>query len=90
MKLELEVYGALCATSVFRINGIDAEYWDFGSKTDEDPENAPDYGCGDMRFTPETVSNETLLKYGITKEDAEEIQDRLREELSFGSCGWCI
>ena len=42
MKLNIEVYSALCALRTFEINGIDADYEDFGSKYDADEDNDED------------------------------------------------
>lgn len=89
MKLELEVYGSLCATSVFTINGVDAEYQDFGHKYDADPEDAEEYGCGNMIFEPGYFSEGIGDKYGINEDEFKIICEKLEEKLSFGSCGWC-
>ena len=89
MKLELEVYGCLCETSIFRINDIDASSDDFGNKYDHDSENAPDYCCGNMLFETKKSTEEILNKYKITDEEYYEIGEKLEEKLSFGSCGWC-
>jgi hypothetical protein len=90
MELKIEVYGCLCELKEFVINGIDANYDDFGSKGDEDSENAEDYGCGDMRFTGSPSTKEILDKYKITEEEYQEIVSKLEDALSFGSCGWCV
>ncbi len=90
MKLELEIYGALCSTQVFEINGIDADSDDFGSQCDEDEENAEEYACGDMQFTRQDSSKEILDKYSITQDEYDEIATKLEEGLSFGCCGWCV
>lgn len=92
MKLELSFYGALCETQGFFINGIEAYWDDFGEKYDRRPEDAEDYGCGLMKFTPTPLkkSQEILSKYEITKEEYTIITDQLAEGLSFGNCGWCI
>ena len=92
MKLKLKAYGALCELETFIINGITADYNDFGSKQDEDTENAEPYACGDMRFTskPLEENRKTLEKYHITEEEYEVICEKLSEALSFGQCGWCV
>ena len=91
MELKLEIFSALCATSKFTINGIEADYGDFGEKYDNDPSNAEDYGCGDMKFFPTSPPLPmTLVKYKINEEDYKLICEQLEEKLSFGSCGWCI
>lgn len=90
---EVDVYAALCECATFSVNGIDwADYEDFGVKFDRDSDNAPDYCCGDMRFTRHTDRDKIvkcLVKYGITMEQFNEICDVLEDKLSFGSCGWC-
>lgn len=90
MKLELKAYGALCALEIFTINNIKAESNDFGEKYDHNPEDAEEYGCGNMRFDSYDVNKEVLEKYKISKDEYYEICDKLTEELSFGNCGWCV
>jgi len=90
MKLELEFGDALCFTSTFKINGINADSDDFGEKYDRDTENAEDYGCGDMQFTRIEPKSEVLEKYGITEDEYFKIAEKLEGGLSFGCCGWCV
>jgi len=95
MKLELTFFGALCttalcATNKFTINDITASSGDFGDKYDYSPEEADDYGCGNMQFTRKEPSSAILTKYNVTKEEYNEIAEKLEEGLSFGNCGWCI
>lgn len=90
MDLKLEVYGALCECSEFKINGINADYDDFGDKYDDDAGNAQEYGCGNMHFHPKRPTPEILDKYKINLEEYNKIADELEEKLSFGSCGWCV
>lgn len=90
MDLKLKIYGALCATSEFIINGIDASSGDFGTQDDIKPENAEDYGCGNMTFERKPSTQLILDKYGITEEEYNEVATRLEIDLSFGSCGWCV
>ena len=89
MNLILTVYNALCEPSKFTVNGVDADYDDFGDKGDTDPDNAEEYGCGNMTFTPKLATDSILSKYGITLDDYNEIARQLQEDLSFGNCGWC-
>lgn len=88
MKLELEVFSCLCSTKTFRINGIEADSEEFGQNYDEDSENAPDYGCGNMTFHPYEPKQEIMDKYNIDEKDWYDICNRL-EELSFGCCDLC-
>ncbi len=90
MKLELDFVGCLCECSEFIINGVKADNSDFGDKSDENPDEAEDYGCGDMRFTSNASTPEILEKYKITQKEYDKICDELKEGLSFGSCGWCV
>lgn len=90
MDLKLKIYGFLCSTEVFEINGVDADYDDFGDKYDRDTENAEDYGCGDMQFTGKDSTPEILAKYSITQSEYDEVVSELSDKLSFGSCGWCV
>jgi hypothetical protein len=85
----IECRNALCSLSEFTINGIEADWSDFGDKDDHDPDNAEDYGCGDMRFTPTPPTAEILNKYGITEDQYNTICEEL-DVLSFGNCGWCV
>ena len=90
MKLELEIYYALCATSVFTINGINADYEDFGKKYDRDSEDVEDDACGNMQFTGIPSTTEILSKYKITEEEYQKVVSKLEDGLSFGCCDWCV
>jgi hypothetical protein len=90
MKLEHEVYSALCSMRKLVINGIHAVESDFGEKYDRDSENAEDYACGDMQFTRVDAKPEVLAKYGINEKEYSEVCDVLESDLSFGSCGRCV
>lgn len=89
MTLKIKAYSALCELKTFTINGVDAEYEDFGTKEDRNPMSAEPYCCADMRFIPDLPTDEVLKKYGITVNEYDEVCDRLNQELSFGRCGWC-
>jgi hypothetical protein len=88
MKLELEIYSALCAASKFVINGVLADSNDFGWQGDQD-DDPPDYCCGNMQFEGKEATEEILNKYGINKAEYALIVGQLEKGLSFGSCGWC-
>lgn len=89
-RLEIEYDDVNDEYKHITINGVELDYSDFGRQYDTDPYNAPDYGCGNMRFIPdEHISKSVLNKYNITEEEARKIQERLNC-LSFGYCGWCI
>lgn len=87
---ECKAYSALCELEEFNINGIQADYEDFGTKKDTDPENAEPYSCGNMEFLPKPPTQEVLDKYNITTDDYIEVCNKLTDELSFGCCGWCV
>jgi len=90
MNYKIEAFHCLCELSIFEINGIHADYEDFGEKYDNDPGNAEDYGCGDMQFFPKPATSEILNKYNISIDEYDKITLELEAELSFGSCGWCV
>jgi len=90
MELKLKFCRALCETSIFTINGINADYNDFGEKYDRDSGNAEDYGCGNMQFTGNPPTIEILKKYKITEDEYQEVVSKLEEGLSFGYCEWCV
>lgn len=89
MKLEIEPYSCLCHLATFKINGISASYNDFGDKYDHASWEAPEYGCGDMRFESKPASQEVLDTYRITIDEYNEICEKLAEVLDFGCCAWC-
>lgn len=73
------------------VNNIKLYKNDFGEQYDTDPDSAEPYGCGNMKFIPyDYVKEETLSKYNITEQEYRKIQERLKEVLSFGKCGWCV
>jgi len=90
MKHHLKVFGCLCATEEFSINGIDADSSDFGEGDDISPETAKPYACGNRQFQPKMPTQEILDKYSITLSEYAEIASELQDRLSFGSCGWCV
>ena len=85
----MEVYGALCALSVFTINGIQAEEEDFVDKYDHSPETAEDYCCGDMQADVIPATEKVLNKYTITITEYNTIAEEVADKVSFGCCGWC-
>jgi len=90
MKLSLVFYDYVCSTKIFTINGIIADYYDFGDKRDTGKDETLGYGCGNMVFLPDPPTEGVLSKYSITKEEYMEICEKLEEGLSFGRCGLCI
>lgn len=89
MIVKIEQFGYLCELKIFEINDIDAIWEDFGDKFDDDPKNAREYRCGNMKFHPKNPTKEILEKYKITEKEYWEICGELDGRLSFGSCGWC-
>ena len=90
MNIEFEMYDALCSHKLFKINGIDACYHDFGEQYDRAPEEAEPYGCGDMTFERKPAMQSVLDKYKITLDEYNEICDMLTDKMSWGCCGWCV
>ena len=89
MQLDIEFCGTLCYTPRFIINGVNADYDDFGEKYDRDPDSAYDCGCGDMQFTRIDPTQEVLEKYKITDAEYYVVAAQLENGLSFGGCGLC-
>lgn len=89
MKLELEAYSNICETRVFRINGIDAAYKDFGEKCDTAQDRNKPRFCGNMRFVSFGPKQKVLEKYGISHQEYVSICKELRKAFSFGSCRLC-
>lgn len=84
-------YNALpCSLEGFTINGMEADGGDFGSMEDINPDDADDYGCGDMQFIPKMPTDEVIKKYKINLKEYSEICNKLVRVLSVGNCGWCI
>lgn len=86
---EIKAFSSYCALDRFQIHGMDANVEDFGSDWDDDPENAPDYGCGNRVWERNPATTAMLNKYNITLEEYNEICDKLEADLSFGCCGLC-
>ena len=74
MELNLIICGTFCKTMVFKINGVDADYKDFGEQYDRDSENAEDESCGDMRFTGNPSTPKIIEKYKIKVEQEKTIK----------------
>lgn len=89
MDLKLIVPAHKCETEVFTINGIEADYKDFGEKYDDDPDSACMGGCGNMIFAAKKMETKIMEKYQINEKEYEEIIKQLQEQLSFGECYWC-
>ena len=90
MEYTIKAYNCLCSLEEFEINGIKARYDDFGTKEDIDSYNAPDYGCGNMKFIPYRDADPKILeKYHITEAEFYLICNKLDKALSFGRCNWC-
>ena len=76
-------------TEKFEINSVDAYIDEFGYSWDHNPEDAPEYGCGNMKFEPKRASSELLAKYKITIEEFYEICDLIDSKVSWGRCAMC-
>lgn len=89
MELIVVPYDYFCSLQHFYINGIMADICDFGECLDDDPQNAPDYGCGCKLFRANPAEPEILDKYKISLNEYNEVCEELREKLYFGSCSLC-
>ena len=81
--------GSICSIAEFAINGIEASEEDFVDKYDHSPEDAPAYGCGDMRADVKPPEVSVLEKYKINTAEYTEIAEMVAEEVSFGNCSQC-
>lgn len=88
MEYKIEPYHALpCELQVFKVNGNDADYEDFGVKIMRDG-SCMDNECG-CSFHPKLPTSEVLSKYGITVDEYAEIANELESKLNVNYCGWC-
>ena len=78
-----------CGLSKFLINEMEADKDDFGNMSDESPEDAPQYGCGNKMFMAKMPTQEVLDKYRISLNEYSEVCDKLSDELHVGRCSWC-
>lgn len=91
MELIIEPFHSLpCELEVFTINGIAANYRDFGDVYDHNEEAKEPYGCGDMYFEPKLPISDVLKHYNITVDEYNTICTKLENKLYVGKCGWCI
>lgn len=90
MNLKLKVARNICEPDIFEINGIEADYNDFGEKRDSLPVSPYSYMCENMHFTPKPATQSVLNKYKIDVAEYADIASQLEEKLSFGRCGWCV
>lgn len=89
MKIEFEMFDALCTHRLFKINNIHARYEDFGEQYDRSPQTSEPYGCGDMSFSAKPATQSILDKYKITPDEYIQICDMLTDKMSWGNCNWC-
>lgn len=87
MTFEIKPHSSHCSLKKFTINGVDADYSDFGEIVDTDPGNAPTYGCGNRQF--QSYPTNAIDYYKINESEYEEICDALKVALAFGSCAAC-
>lgn len=91
LDYKIESMGALCAlSSASHINHKHIDVEDFVDKYDHDPENAEEYGCGNMKADVKASTLEVLAKYGIDEGEYLIIAFEISQALSFGPCGWCV
>ena len=89
MKLEAEMYKALCALRVFKINDIEADINDFGEQKDLGCKDQNEYECGNMKFIPFEPTLSVMEKYDINEAEYYEVCAKL-DWLSFGCCDLCV
>ena len=91
MELVIKPFHSLpCELEVFTINGITANYRDFGNTFDHNEKARKPYGCGDMQFEPKLPTSNVLKHYNITVDEYNIICMELKNKLYVGKCGWCI
>jgi hypothetical protein len=78
-----------CRPVELRINGIKANFYDFGKSKDIDPLNAPPCGCANRVFKMGVLKPYTLNKYGLSPKDVEDLRIILEEKFSIGLCKRC-
>lgn len=87
--MNARTYEMLCGCINLFVKDKDADIDDFGEMKDLNPDNAPDYGCGDRGFAPAPATPEVLEKYGITEDEYNKICECLVDNLHVGYCGLC-
>lgn len=91
MKVIVEPYDySPCTPRVFTINGIRADYYDFGTCRDRKPKQAEDHCCCDCKFKRDKRKTKTAMrKYNLTYDEYCEVCDVLEAVLDVGECGYC-
>ena len=79
----------LCRPIELYINGKKVHLYDLGISKDIEPDNAPPCGCGNRAFIPNEYKKNTLMKYGLTLMDAEDLAALLKQKFSIGFCRRC-
>lgn len=91
LDYEIKSLGALCSLSgASHINHKRIDEDDFVNKYDHDPDNAQEYGCGNMQADVKESTPDVLAKYGIDEDEYKIISFEISQALSFGPCGWCV
>lgn len=88
MIVKMKAYRGLpCSLSVFVINGVQADMYDFGRQNRTDDGY---WGCSSNIFTPfRHPGKDCLSKYKISLNEFLEIGDRLEKLLNIHDCNWC-
>lgn len=85
--------------SIYFLNGVRFDKDDFGDGYDNgdydtcENEDVARWGCINRvfeRHIDDKIVNETMKRYGITREEFNLIADRLEDLLYVGECGWCV
>lgn len=88
LDLEIKSYSALpCSLEVFKINGQDADVYDFGEGCSDG--SCMEGACCHKFFVNENPDNKVLEKYGITEAEYFYIAEELSSRLYVVGCGLC-
>lgn len=91
MELIIKPFHSLpCELEVFTINGIAANYRDFGDVYDHNEGTKEPYGCENMQFEPKLPTSDVLKHYNITVDEYNTICKELKKKLHVGKCSWCV
>jgi len=78
-----------CGAYTFTVKRKKADIDDFGELEDIDEQHAPEWGCGNMCFTPKLPAQEVLDKYKISADEYKQITEALEEGFAYGCCSMC-
>ena len=85
----LKTDSVYCGAYTFTIRRKAADINDFGTLDDTNEKCAPDWGCGNMCFTPKFPTQEILDKYKISVDEYKQITEALEDGFAYGCCDMC-